>query len=140
LLTATVYCCQDFDEFVTKLTSLAEYYRRSYGDTVQIDLDAEIKYYKEVRTCTTTMLIKEKSSYSVASDRADYALTTPYRTALGNVTIVIWLLFCMDILGIMYSMLYNACSSGHCCCSVRSVRDAKYVVIVNRKTTGKVVG
>jgi hypothetical protein len=33
---------------VTKLTSLAEYYRRSYGDTVQIDLDAEIKYYKEV--------------------------------------------------------------------------------------------
>ncbi|KAG5184211.1 adenylosuccinate synthetase [Tribonema minus] len=40
---------EDFDEFVKRLTSLVEYYQRSYGDAVQIDLDAEIAYYREVR-------------------------------------------------------------------------------------------
>jgi hypothetical protein len=40
---------QDFDEFTKRLTSLAEYYERSYGDAVSIDLDKEIAYYRQVR-------------------------------------------------------------------------------------------
>eukprot|EP00953_Heterococcus_sp_UTEX-ZZ885_P010918 6339-Heterococcus_DN1.PRE.4 len=59
---------QDFDEFVTKLTSLAEYYRRSYGDTVQIDLDAEIKYYKEVRDVILDMTVDTIEYVNAAFD------------------------------------------------------------------------
>jgi hypothetical protein len=65
------------------------------SDRGSVDMSAEghgmteqqQQQWREGVTSATTAgdTIKEKSSYSVASDRADYAITTPYRAALGNV-------------------------------------------------------